>query len=81
MNTVDQPINNATQTPRQYVESEISLLVNENRARCLWFASPDYQPVNDEERLRALSYIERHGNRKAFMRARELREWLLQISN
>ncbi len=81
MNSIDRPFINSTRTPRQNIEYEISLLVNEYRARCLWFASPDYQPVNDDERLRALSYIERHGDRKAFMRARELREWLLQNFN
>ena len=66
---------------RQQVESNVDTLVQEYRLRCLWFTSPDYLPATDEERLRALNNIERHGDCQAFMRARELKEWLLQISN
>lgn len=63
------------------VYAEIRDLVAANRARCLWFAAEDYQPKTDKERLTALSYIERHGDRKAFIRARELSKWLLRRSN
>ncbi len=62
------------------VNNAVRDLVQKNRARCLWFAPPDYQPETDAERIRALSYIERHGDREAFVRARELQQWLLRTS-
>lgn len=62
------------------VNEAIRELVERNRARCLWFAPADYQPETTDERVRALGYIERHGDREAFIRARELLNWLLQIS-
>jgi len=60
---------------RREIEEAVIQLVEANRARCLWFAAPDYLPTTDAERLRALQHVERHGDRKAFVRARELREW------
>lgn len=66
---------------RPQLEQAILQLVEANRARCLWFASPDYLPATDAERLRALQHIERHGDLRAFVRARELRDWLLQPSS
>lgn len=62
------------------VEEAIDLLVEEYRARCLWSAPTDYLPRSDDERLLALDKIERHGDRSGFIRARELRGWLLQSS-
>lgn len=59
---------------------EINDLVQQHRARCLWFAPIDYQPGTDAERMRALDYIKRYGDRNAFIRARELQEWLLRAS-
>jgi hypothetical protein len=53
----------------------VDRLVDEYRVRCLWFMRPDYYPATQEERLRALSYIERHGDREAFIRAGKLRQW------
>jgi len=66
---------------RREMEEAVVQLVEANRARCLWFASIDYLPATDAERLRALQHVERHGNRQAFVRARELRDWVLQLSN
>jgi hypothetical protein len=64
----------------QDVESEIDRLVGEYRVTCLWFAPPDYFPRTDAQRLRALDYIEKYGDREAFKRARTLRQWLLHSS-
>jgi hypothetical protein len=61
----------------EQVHEEIRRLVRDNRARCLWFAPRDYMPETNSERLRALEHIERHGDRVAFVRARELRDWLI----
>jgi hypothetical protein len=60
----------------QEISTEIDKLVEEYRITCLWFAPADYLPKTDEQRLRALDYIERYGDRAAFTRARSLREWL-----
>ncbi len=54
----------------------VDRLVDEYRHRCLWFLRSDYYPSTDEERLRVLAYIERHGDRNAYVRAAEVRRWL-----
>ena len=57
-------------------EAEIDRLIEQYRVTCLWFAPADY-PKTNEQRLRALDYIERYGDREAFKRSRALRQWLL----
>jgi hypothetical protein len=70
------------QTPdAEQVREEIRRLVRENRTRCLWFAPREYMPETDAARLRALEHIERHGDRATFVRAGELRDWLLRTSS
>lgn len=54
------------------------LLVAECRAQCLWYLREDFAPSSVEEALRALRAIEQHGNRDAYVKARQLRQWLLQ---
>lgn len=81
MDTTSEEPDNATIPGREEIETAINQLVEVNRVRCLWFAPKDYLPVCDAQRFRALHHIERHGDRQAFMRSRELQEWLLQISN
>ena len=56
-------------------------LVDEYRTRCLWFLEPDYYPASESEALRVLRAIEQHGDRSAFQRASEIREWLSRNSN
>jgi len=58
----------------------IEELVEDYRARCLWFLRPDYMPTSDDEILRALSLIERYGDRAGYQRAEEIKSWLLQRS-
>ena len=53
----------------------VDRLVDEYRVRCLWFLRPDFYPSTLAERLRVLSYIEQHGDLKAFRRAASLRQW------
>jgi hypothetical protein len=55
-----------TRTSREW---EIDPLVDEYRSRCLWFLRPGYYPATDADRLRILGYIERHGDRAAFVKA------------
>lgn len=56
-------------------------LVDEYRSRCLWFLRSDYYPVTDEETRRILDYIERYGDRAAFLRVAEIRRWLSPTSS
>jgi hypothetical protein len=62
--------------PRTGAREAVDSLVDANRLRCLWFLRADYYPSSDEERERVLLQIERHGDRDAYRRARELRRWL-----
>jgi hypothetical protein len=66
---------------RTEVTARINRLIDEYRIRCLWFMRLDYLPATDAERTRLLEYIERHGDREGFQRARELRRWLSQHSS
>lgn len=61
--------------------AEIDRLIEANRLRCLWFLRPDYHPSTDSERLRALEYIGRYGDRDAYRRAIELTRWLSRHSS
>jgi hypothetical protein len=63
------------------VEEVVNGLVDEYRARCLWFLRPDYYPCSTEQRLRVLGYIELYGDREAFVRAAGVRAWLSHLSS
>jgi hypothetical protein len=65
----------------QDIEREVNRLVDEYRARCLWFLRADYYPATDADRLRMLDYIGRHGDREAFQRVATVRRWLSQNSS
>lgn len=67
--------------PRNDHQTEFRRLVAENRDRCLWFLREDYCPTDPEEMLRVLEHIERHGDREAFVAARELSRWLSRNSS
>lgn len=56
------------------LDAELRALVDEYRARCLWFLRPDLYPEDREQALRVLGHIERHGDREGFVRAGRLRE-------
>jgi hypothetical protein len=49
--------------------------------RCLWFLAPDYYPASKAEVVRVLAAIERHGDRAAFQRSSEIRQWLSRNSS
>lgn len=59
----------------------INALIDEYRARCLWFLREDYYPSTNEERLRVLDHIERNGDREAYRKAATIRRWLLRNSS
>ena len=56
-------------------------LVDEYRSRCLWFLRSDYYPSSDEESRRILDYIERYGDREAFLRVAAPRQCLSPTSS
>jgi hypothetical protein len=56
-------------------------LINENRAACLWFLREDFLPDDPDGLVRAMTYIERRGNRESYVKARRIREWLLRNSS
>ena len=56
-------------------------LIQENRARCLWFLREDFLPVDPEGLARAMTYIERRGNRESYIKARRIRECLSHNSS
>ena len=60
--------------PPEY-RAEVARLVDEERARCLWFLRPDYYPQSADEIDRTLRAIERAGDQAAFQRALALRQW------
>jgi len=51
-------------------------LVEDYRDRCLWFLRSDFMPTTTEQILRTLDQIERYGDRAAYERAEEIRQWL-----
>jgi hypothetical protein len=61
--------------------AEIEALVEQNRVTCLWFLDAAFRPDTPAKAMQALESIVRHGSRDAFVRASELREWLLQASS
>ncbi len=63
------------------LDRAVNAIVDEYRARCLWFLRADYYPTTPDERLRILDQIQRHGDRAAYVRAAELRQCLLPNSN
>jgi hypothetical protein len=56
-------------------------LVDDYRARCLWFLREYYYPQTSAERERVLSAIAEHGDLDAFRRMAELRAWYSRPSS
>ena len=63
------------------VMQNVRALVDEYRARCLWFLREDYYPRTPAEACGVLESIERHGDAAAFRKAAVLRLWLLRNSS
>jgi hypothetical protein len=61
---------------RSAAREAVDRLVGHHRDCCLWFLRRDYLPRSDQDRLRILQQIQRHGDRDAFRQAGELRRWL-----
>lgn len=63
---------------QELVIAQICALVAEVRANSLWFLNDAFQPESEADALRALRWIECRADRETYLRARELREWLLR---
>jgi hypothetical protein len=61
--------------------ADVRAFIDRHRARCLWFMKDDYYPASPTELLRTLGYIERSGDRSAFLHAARIRRWLSHTSN
>ena len=62
-------------------DEALKSLVDRYRIRCLWFLRTDFYPATLDERLRVLDYLQRYGDRDAFVQAADLRQWLSRLSN
>jgi hypothetical protein len=61
--------------------SALRALIDEYRGRCLSFLRSDFYPASQAEALRVLDAVERHGDRAAFQRCSEIRQWLSPSSS
>ena len=61
--------------------SELRVLLEEYRAQCLWYLRDDHVPSAPADILRALEAIEARADRNGYVRARQLKRWLLQHSS
>ena len=66
--------------PRTFDEA-VCALVDDYRTRCLWFLRADYYPATRDQRRRILDYVQRYGDRDAYIRVEGLRRWLSQPSS
>ena len=63
------------------IAEAVDRLVDEYRHRCLWFLREDYYPITDDDRIRVLDRIARHGDVTAYRRASAIRQWLSRGSS
>jgi len=59
----------------------VDQLVDECRARCLWYLRPDYHPGTDQERIAVLEAIQERCSLAEFKRAGVLKAWLSRRSS
>jgi len=65
-----------TQIEAGSLQVEVKALIDQYRARCLWFLREDHFPADRADMLRILGYVQRYGDLEAFRRASTLIEWL-----
>jgi hypothetical protein len=58
------------------LQQQLLALIECYRSRCLWFLAKDFVPETPAQAMRVLEYIERYGDREAFVQARRLKQWL-----
>ena len=72
---------NVMEIDAQQVMARVNALVDEYRARCLWYLREDFYPETFAQACRVLEAIQRHGDAEAFQKAAPIRQWLLQNSS
>lgn len=68
-------------TLKAQIRSDLYTLIDQYRSQCLWYLRPDYYPENEEQAMRVLKAIAQHGDRNAYIKTKEIREWLLRDTN
>jgi hypothetical protein len=61
--------------------AEVHALLRKYRTQCLWYLKEDYVPSTPADILRVLEAIEARADRGGYVKARQLRQWLLQHSS
>lgn len=55
---------------------EVKSVVENYRSMCFWNFPEDFMPRNKSRLLLALDCLERYGDRNAYCKAGEIRQWL-----
>jgi hypothetical protein len=58
------------------IQQQLMALIECYRLRYPWFLAKDFVPETPAQAMRVLEYIERYGDREAFVQARRLKQWL-----
>jgi hypothetical protein len=58
------------------IQDRMLPLIRKYRERCLWHLREDFVPGTVSEASAVLDLIEKHGDREAFLEAREIKTWL-----
>jgi hypothetical protein len=61
--------------------ADLNELLKAYRTRCLWYLREDYVPSTPAEILRTLDAVEARADRSGYVKARQLRQWLLRHSS
>ncbi|MFA5057600.1 MAG: hypothetical protein WC485_05765 [Opitutaceae bacterium] len=61
--------------------ADLKDLLQAYRTRCLWYLREDYVPATPAEILRVLDAVEARADRSGYVKARQLRQWLLRHSS
>lgn len=68
---------NSCMTVSEIIQTEEVKSVIENyRSMCFWSFPDDFMPKNKRQLLLALDSLERYGDRVAYQKAGEIRQWL-----
>ena len=54
----------------------VSEIIQNYRSMCFWSFPDDFMPKNKRQLLLALDSLERYGDRVAYQKAGEIRQWL-----
>ena len=55
---------------------EVKSVIESYRSMCFWSFPDDFMPKNKRQLLLALDSLERYGDRVAYQKAGEIRQWL-----